>query len=93
MIKSTHSKVKIPNFGIYIIPIEHYNYSMNTTTLKSNNLEKLLDGLSLLDEKDQERIISVVDALGFAAKKTEKAYPNTPPKTTEKRNRNGDSIV
>ena len=94
MIKSTHSKEKIHIFGIYIIFIEHYNYPMRISTLKSTNLEKLLDGLSLLDERDRERIISVVDTLDFAAGKTEKAAcPNTPPKTTEKRNMNSDSIL
>jgi hypothetical protein len=34
-----------------------------------DNLVKLLDGLSLLDEQDQERIIKVVDTLDFTDKK------------------------
>jgi hypothetical protein len=38
-------------------------------TLKSDNLVKLLDGLSLLDDEDQERIIRVVDALEVTEKK------------------------
>jgi len=37
--------------------------------LKANNLVKLLDGLFLLDDEDQERIIRVVDALEFTEKK------------------------
>jgi hypothetical protein len=36
---------------------------------KSDNLKKLLGGLALLDEQDQERIIRVVDTLEVADKK------------------------
>ena len=57
---------------------------MNNITLKSDNLEKLLNGLSLLDERDQERVIGVVDALHFADKKAVNA--KTPPGVTEKLN-------
>jgi hypothetical protein len=42
---------------------------MSISDVKSNNLEKLLEGMSLLEDKDQERIISVVDALDFANEK------------------------
>lgn len=42
---------------------------MSIEALKSDNLVKLLDGLSKLDDRDQERIISVVDALDFAYEK------------------------
>ena len=42
---------------------------MGIIDLKYDNLVKLLDGLSLLDDEDQERIIKVVDALEFAEKK------------------------
>lgn len=37
--------------------------------MKAKNLLKLLDGLSLLDDGDQERIIRVVDVLEFTEKK------------------------
>jgi len=37
--------------------------------LREDNLVKLLDGLSLLNDRDQEQIISVVDALDFAYEK------------------------
>jgi len=39
---------------------------------KHDNLVKLLDGLSLLDEQDHERIISAVDTPDFTDKKTKK---------------------
>ena len=42
--------------------------------MKTDNLVKLLNGLSLLDNRDKERIISVVYALNFAKSKAEKAY-------------------
>jgi len=47
----------------------NYNFTMSISTLKAENLVKLLDGLSLLDDEDQERIIRVVDALEFTEKK------------------------
>jgi len=37
--------------------------------LKADNLIKLLEGISLLEDRDQEQIISVVDALAFAYEK------------------------
>jgi len=36
---------------------------------KSDNLIKLLEGMSLLDERDQEQIIKAVDTLDLADKK------------------------
>ena len=42
---------------------------MSITDVKSDNLAKLLDGLSLLEDRDQEQIISVVEALNFAYEK------------------------
>jgi len=42
---------------------------MYITEMKADNLVKLLDGLSLLEDRDQEQIISVVDALDFAYEK------------------------
>jgi len=42
---------------------------MSNHSLKADNLAKLLEGLFLLDEHDQERIISSVNALNFAKKK------------------------
>jgi len=42
---------------------------MGIMDLKYDNLVKLLDGLSLLDDEDQERIIKVVDALEFTEKR------------------------
>jgi len=46
-----------------------YYYSINIYALREDNLVKLLDGLSLLNDRDQEQIISVVDALDFAYEK------------------------
>jgi hypothetical protein len=46
---------------------------MSIYDLKADNLVKLLNRLSLLDNQDQDRIISVVDALNFASKKAKKA--------------------
>jgi hypothetical protein len=43
---------------------------MSISTLKADNLVKLLDGLSLLEDRDQEQIISMVDALDFAYERT-----------------------
>ncbi|MDR0290231.1 MAG: hypothetical protein LBI06_04780 [Treponema sp.] len=42
---------------------------MSITALKADNLAKLLDGLSLLEDREQNQIISVIDALGFAYEK------------------------
>jgi hypothetical protein len=39
---------------------------MSNNALKSDNLVKLLGGLSLLEDRDQDQIIKVVDALDFA---------------------------
>ena len=36
---------------------------MCSEALKSDNLVKLLDGLSLLDDRDQDRIIGMIDSL------------------------------
>jgi len=67
---------------------------MRIDTQKADNLEKLLGGLSLLDNQDQERIISVINALDFAEKKVEKeTYANIPLTLTEKQNlSNGDKL-
>jgi hypothetical protein len=43
---------------------------MSIKVLKADNLVKLLEGVSLLEDRDQEQIISVVDALDFAYEKT-----------------------
>ena len=69
--KNTHSKVYFLILGIDIILIVQYTFSMSIYDIKADNLVKLLDGLSLLDERDQERIISVIDALDFAYEKAE----------------------
>jgi len=49
---------------------------MGITDLKHDNLVKLLDGLSLLDDQDRERIIRVVDTLDFTEKKVKKEILN-----------------
>jgi len=36
---------------------------------KADNLVKLLDGLSLLEDREQEQIISIVNTLDFAYEK------------------------
>jgi hypothetical protein len=46
---------------------------MSISILKADNLIKLLDGLSLLGNQDQEQIIKIVDVLDFAKKKMEKS--------------------
>jgi hypothetical protein len=46
---------------------------MSISALKADNLIKLLDGLSLLDNQDQEQIIKIVDTLDFAKKKMKKS--------------------
>jgi len=43
---------------------------MRINALKTDNLVKLLDGLSQLEDRDKEQIISVVNALSFAYEKT-----------------------
>jgi len=45
---------------------------MSIYAQKADNTIKLLEGLSLLDTQDQERIISVINTLDFAGKKAEK---------------------
>jgi hypothetical protein len=55
---------------------------MRIGILKADNLVKLLDGLSKLDNKSQEQITSIVNALYFASKKagktasTDTLFPN-----------------
>jgi hypothetical protein len=59
---------------------------MRINFLKTDNLVKLLDGLSLLDNREQEQIISVVDILNFAEKKVERVMLTGIPLTrTEKK--------
>jgi hypothetical protein len=55
--------------GIDILRLAEYYYDMRIDKKKNDNLDKLLDGLSLLDEQDQERIIRVVDTLEHTEKK------------------------
>ena len=45
---------------------------MSIFVQKSDNLIKLLEGMSLLDNRDQERIIKAVDTLDFADKEVKK---------------------
>ena len=68
-IKNTHSKADFLILGIDLILIVHHTSSMSICDIKSDNLVKLLDGLSQLDNEDQERIIGIVDALDFAYEK------------------------
>jgi hypothetical protein len=49
---------------------------MSIIVQKNDNLVKLLDGMSLLDEQDQERIINAVDILDFTEKKIKKEIYN-----------------
>ena len=42
---------------------------MSINVIKADNLMKLLNGLFLLEDRDQEQIVSVVDALDFAYEK------------------------
>jgi len=52
---------------------------MGIVRLKYDNLEKFMDGLSLLDDQDKERVIGMVDILD-AANRTVKCslYPDGP---------------
>jgi hypothetical protein len=43
---------------------------MSIATLKADNLIKLLEGISLLEDRDKEQIISVIYALNFSYVKT-----------------------
>lgn len=62
---------------------------MRNGALKFDNLVKLLEGLSLLDNRDHELLISVVNTLDFAKNKGEKAIlANTPPCKTKNITRN-----
>jgi hypothetical protein len=56
---------------------------MSINILKADNLVKLLDRLSLLDNQDKERIISVVNALNFASKKAGNAVSADTPLSDE----------
>ena len=47
----------------------------------SDNLMKLLDGLSLLDDQDQERVIRMVDTLDAADKNVKETIIGEPLKT------------
>ena len=47
----------------------------------SDNLVKLLDGLSLLDSQDQERVIRMVNTLEAADKNVKEAIMGNPLKT------------
>jgi len=69
MIRNTHSKAFFLILCIDIILIEQYTFSMSIDILKADNLFSLLAGMSLLEDRDQEQIISVVDALDFAYEK------------------------
>jgi len=55
--------------GIDILLYGKYIYAMGILVQKSDNLVKLLEGISLLDDRDQERIIKAVDTLDHADKK------------------------
>lgn len=76
MVKNTHSKAILLILGIDLIRIVHHIFSMCICTLKSDNLVKLLEGLSLLEDRDKEHIISVVSALDFAYEKSVKLVAN-----------------
>ena len=53
---------------------------MRTDNLNNGNLDKLLDGLSLLDEQDKDRVIRMVDTLDCADKKVKSTIvSNVPP--------------
>jgi len=43
---------------------------MSIDALKADNLTKLLEGISLLEDRDKEQIIGIVDALDFAYEKS-----------------------
>jgi len=84
MIKNTQSKAIFLILGIDIIHYAHYYYSMSINALKAGNLVKLLEGISLLEDRDQEQIISAVDALDFVYEKT---FSNGEVKNTGKVNK------
>ena len=67
---------------------------MSIDEQKNDNLVKLLDGLSLLDEHDQDRIIGMVDTLDCADKNVKGVvFSDTPLLNTEILSANtGDKI-
>jgi len=77
------------DFLIFGIDIPHrvfYYYSMGNIDLKCDNLLRLMDGVSLLDEQDKERVIEVLDALDFADTKVRtEILPDVPILNTEMR--------
>ena len=67
-----YSKDDFSNIGIDNLHSVLYYYSMGIFVQKIDNLVKLLEGMSLLDDRDRERIIKAVDTLDFADKKVKK---------------------
>jgi hypothetical protein len=68
--KDTHSKVDFHILGIDKIAIAYYYFAMSIE--KEERIERLCSGFALLEEKDQEYIFGVLQALLFAKRKTEK---------------------
>ena len=58
--------------SIDILRFTKYIYAMSIFVQKSDNLIKLLEGMLLLDYRDQERIIKAVDTLDHTDKKVKK---------------------
>jgi hypothetical protein len=58
---------------------------MGSIIQKNDNLVKMLDGLSLLDEHDRERFAKMVDTLDYTHKQVEKNLFNDTLKNDEKR--------
>ena len=54
---------------------------MRINDLNGDNLVKLLDGLTLLDEQDQDRVIRMVDTLEAADKSVKEKIIGVPLKT------------
>ena len=73
-------------FGIDIPQRVLYYYSMGKVDPKCDNLLRLMEGVSLLDEQDRERITGVLDTLDFADTKVRtEILPDAPVLNTEMR--------
>jgi hypothetical protein len=55
--------------GIGVLSIGYYYFPMSIYSIENDRVVKLLDGVAVVDDRDKERIISVIDALDFACEK------------------------
>ena len=77
-LKGTHSKEYVYIYSIDLMHIENYIYSMGIIVQGDDNVVRMLDGLSLLDDQDQERVIRMIDTLDAADKKVKGLFIGVP---------------